>query len=275
MLSKHIINLANKQASKAKKSLGQNFLVDLAVYEQINSFIGDLAGKSVLEIGPGLGSLTHVILALNPHKLIAIEKDRNFIQLLEENFKNYADKFSIIETDALKVNVSDLFTSPCYIIANLPYNISTVLLCKWLENVADIEKMFLMFQKEVAERIIARPGSKKYGRLSIIVQLLCEVELLFDIYPESFNPPPKVMSSFVKICPRKTPLADVNIKYLEKITNILFAQRRKMLGGTLKRLFKEDTLDAITQKIDIKKRPEELLIEEFCFLANLLEENDK
>ncbi len=272
MLAKHIINLANKHASKAKKSLGQNFLVDIAVYEQIRLSLGDLSNKNVLEIGPGLGSLTHIILSLLPAKLIAVEKDINFIKLLEENFKHYVENFTILEADALKVNPADLFSTPCYIVANLPYNISTVLLFNWLKNVAHIENMFLMFQKEVAERIVAKPGSKKYGKLSIMVQLLCEVELLFNISGNSFNPPPKVMSSFVKIKPRKTPLvAGVNVVKLEKITNILFSQRRKMLGSTLKKIFDEDQMLIITQKIDITKRPEELYIEEFCFLANLLE----
>ena len=260
-----------KSSLSAKKSLGQHFILDQNLTDRIvNTTITDkrdLSDLTIIEIGPGPGGLTKSLLKLKPKHLYAIERDNRFIDILRDLDQSQINKLTIINDDALKISIRDLGQMPRRIIANLPYNISTTLLIKWLQQVKDIEQMTLMFQKEVAERIIAQPSHKAYGRLSVITQWLCKVRLNFHIDKRAFVPPPKVNSSLITLKPYCEPLYPAKFEYLEKITAITFGQRRKMLRTSLKPL----EIDISALGIDQTARPENLTIEEFCRLAQALE----
>ena len=270
----HIRDLIKNFQFSAKKSLGQNFLVDENIFQLIAKSIKNVKDKNVIEIGPGLGSLTRIILSCGAKKVIAIEQDITFAKTLEKLQSHYPSKLEVIHEDALKIDESSFFPDKYVIISNLPYNISTELLFKWLGKINHIEEMFLMFQKEVADRIVAVPHNKDYGKLAIISQLLTEPEILFDIQNTSFIPVPKVTSSFVHLKARNFPLYEVDIKKLQSMLGVLFNFRRKMLRKSLKMIVENP--EELLKNSDIlpTQRPEELTIRQFCTLSSLLSTNN-
>jgi 16S rRNA (adenine1518-N6/adenine1519-N6)-dimethyltransferase len=261
-----IKSIIGKHGLSPKKNLGQNFLLDLNITNKIVSAAQVKTGEEVLEIGPGPGGLTRSILAKNPSKLVVIEQDKRCVVALEELKLTYP-QLAIINDDALLAKEEDLVPIKTKIIANLPYNISTVLLLKWLNQGNYWQSMTLMFQKEVADRIMAMPGNKNYGRLSVIAQLICQVEWHFDLKPECFFPPPKVTSSVISLYPKSKQLDKEVINTVEKICKILFNQRRKMLRATLKQV--HPNLEALLDNtgISLTQRPEEIPVESFIKIA--------
>jgi 16S rRNA (adenine1518-N6/adenine1519-N6)-dimethyltransferase len=252
----------------ADKRLGQNFLFDGNLTDRIARCSGSLEGKTVIEIGAGPGLLTRSILAAGAEFVTAIEKDQRCFEALNDYLVPQSNKrLTVINEDALKGEIYDKIEGKVKIIANLPYNISTELLFLWLEKIDKFESLTLMFQKEVAMRIMAKPKSKEYGKLSIKAQLLCEIEHEFDIPPSAFFPPPKVTSTVITLVPRKKPLAEVNWQTLDKICKATFGQRRKTLRSSLKQLCKNPSELLSSANIEENRRPEELSIEEFCALA--------
>jgi 16S rRNA (adenine1518-N6/adenine1519-N6)-dimethyltransferase len=223
---------------RAIKAFGQNFLLDLNLTSRIARAAGDLRDVTVIEIGPGPGGLTRALLAAGAKRVVAIERDRRCIAALAEIEAHYPGRLTVIEGDALAVDMAALREGPTRIVANLPYNIATPLLVGWLQAEPwppFYESMTLMFQREVAERIVATPGSKAYGRLGVLSAWRSEARILFDIDPRAFTPPPKVTSSVVSLVPRANPLpADVAL--IERVTAAAFGQRRKMLRQSLKSL---------------------------------------
>jgi 16S rRNA (adenine1518-N6/adenine1519-N6)-dimethyltransferase len=263
----HLRSVINKFDLIPKKNLGQNFLLDQNITDKIARVAGLKAGQNILEIGPGPGGLTRSILALNPNKLTVIEQDSRCIAALEELQQSY-QQLVIINDDAVKVKEESLVSAKTKIIANLPYNIGTLLLCKWLENASFWQDFTLMFQKEVAQRITASPGTKDYGRLSVICQLLCDSETHFDLAPEAFYPPPKVTSSVISLYPRQEqPSAEI-IHAVQLICKVLFNQRRKMLRVTMKQVHPDLNSLIYATDIELTQRPEELSVNHFVQLAN-------
>ena len=229
----------------AKKSLGQNFLLDLNLTAKIARQAGPLEGYDVVEIGPGPGGLTRAILAEGAARVIAVERDARCLPALQEIADHYPDRLVVIEGDALKEHYAPQVKRPARIIANLPYNVATPLLTGWLLSEpwpSWFSSMTLMFQKEVAERICAEPGSKSYGRLSILSQWRTRPHIAFDVGPKAFTPPPKVTSSVVVFEPIEKPM-QCEAKNLERVTAAGFGQRRKMLRASLKPLGGQDLLD--------------------------------
>ena len=251
-----------------KKGLGQNFLFDLNLTIKIARCAGPLEEHVVFEIGPGPGGLTRALLASGAKKVIAIERDSRCLPALAEIQAHYPGRLEIIDGDALKTDLSALTGGlPARIVANLPYNIGTQLLVNWLT--ADVDNPFwdsmtLMFQKEVGQRIVAEPGSNHYGRLGVLAGWLTDANVMFDISPQAFNPPPKVTSSVVHLTPKKGRIP-CQLADLEQITQTTFGQRRKMLRQSLKPLGGIELLDTVG--IDPQRRPETLTLEEFCALA--------
>ena len=254
----------------AKKSLGQNFLLDLNLTGRIARAAGDLTTGSVIEIGPGPGGLTRALLMHGARDVIAIERDERCLAALSEVAAAYPGRLKVISADALAVDVTKLGTQPRHIVANLPYNIATPLLIKWLGQGPAIKSMTLMFQKEVVERLIAKPRSKDYGRLTILAQWLSEPRRLFDVPPRAFTPPPKVTSSIAQIVPRAAPAFPARQEDLERVTLAAFNQRRKMLRQSLRSVF-GDAEQVLTELgIPPTARAEELTVEQFCLLARRL-----
>lgn len=249
-----------------KKNLGQNFLLDQNITDKIVRCAGVVLEQNVLEIGPGPGGLTRSILLAKPNKLTVIEQDFRCIAALEELSSIY-QQLVIINDDALKIKEEDFIKGKTKIIANLPYNIGTALLLKWLDNISLWQDFTLMFQKEVADRILAKPCTKDYGRLSVVCQLLCDIEWHFDLRPEAFYPPPKVTSSVISLYPKQHQVSEEICEAVQVICKILFNQRRKMLRATMKQLHPD--LDGLIDKTDIllTQRPEELSVKQFVSLA--------
>jgi 16S rRNA (adenine1518-N6/adenine1519-N6)-dimethyltransferase len=262
--------LIKKYHLDAQKSLGQNFILDKNFTDKIVASAGDLTNSTVLEIGPGPGSLTRSILDAGCKKLIVIEKDKRCIALLEEFKEFYGDRLKIIEGDALEIDEAKIIDGNFKIIANLPYNIGTPLIFKWLKIAGKISSMTLMLQKEVVERIVAKKGHNHYGRLAIMVNFLCQSRMVFTVNKSVFTPPPKVTSAIVELIPRAKPLVDVEFKKLERVVAGAFNQRRKMLRSSLKSIF--PNAEEILNEAEIKPelRAENLTIEEFCKLAKKL-----
>ena len=250
----------------ARKSFGQHFLLDLNLCARIARAAGNLAGVNVIEIGPGPGGLTRALLDAGAGTLTAIERDSRCINALAELSAAHPERLKIIEADALDIDVTALTPKPRRIVANLPYNVATPLLLGWLGQITAFDGLTLMFQKEVAERLTAKPGSKSYGRLSIITQWLCEARHEFNVSKQAFTPPPKVASSIVTLIPRAKPLAQADQKSLEAVTAQAFGQRRKMLRSSLKTL----NLDFAALGIEPTARAEELTVEQFCAIANTI-----
>ncbi len=255
-----------------KKSLGQNFLLDLNLTGKIARAAGDLSSSTIIEVGPGPGGLTRALLQQGALNIVVVERDERAIAALEQVRDAYPGQVQIIHGDALQTEFAALAAGRenVRLVANLPYNIGTELLVRWLTP----EKwppfygsMTLMFQREVAERIVAKPGEKAYGRLGVLTGWRADAKILFDVPPQAFTPPPKVTSSVVHLIPRQSPLP-ANLANLEKVTKSSFGQRRKMLRQSLKVLGGEALLCAAG--IDPTRRAETLNIEEFVALANAL-----
>jgi len=258
----------------AKRSLGQNFLLDLNLTGRIARAAGPLDGVTVIEIGPGPGGLTRALLAAGAHKVIAVERDERALAALEEISRYYPDRLTIVSGDALEFDPKAFLDgSATRIIANLPYNIATVLLVSWLTAEPWppwYDRLVLMFQREVAERIAAAPGSKQYGRLSVLAGWRTQPKILFDIHPSAFVPPPKVTSSLVEFIPRANPLP-CDRALLERLTAAAFGQRRKMLRQSLKTLG-TDPLPLLAQAgIEPTARAEDIPVEGFVALARAFE----
>jgi len=251
---------------KAKKSLGQNFLIDKNVLEKITNTT-QIEKKIVLEIGPGTGNLTSHILKKNPKKLFVIEKDD---QLSEELQNKFNDQISIINEDILKIDETNLFKDKVIVFGNLPYNISTEILSKWIINLKDnfwFEYLILMFQKEVANRIVAEFNTSSYGRLSIISNWKLNIKKIFDIKPAAFSPKPKVDSSLLLFYPKKNFIKLKNPNNLEKVTRIFFNQRRKMLKKPYNQLFNGNQNVLNKLKIDLNLRPQNLSLDTYYKLT--------
>ena len=263
--------LIKKYQLDAKKSLGQNFILDKNFTDKIAKSAGDLSNFEVLEIGAGPVGLTRSILDAGVKKLFVIEKDQRCILALKELQEFYGSRLEIIEGDALEIDETKIFTenSQFKIIANLPYNIGTVLIFKWLKILPKIASMNLMLQKEVVQRICAKIGDKNYGRLAIMLNLLCDTKMLFEVNKMVFSPPPKITSAIVQIIPNVEKIEKYfeknNLKKFEKVVQQAFNQRRKMLKSSLKGAFINQDLAEIFTKCNIvgTKRAEEITIEEF------------
>ncbi|MCX5570529.1 16S rRNA (adenine(1518)-N(6)/adenine(1519)-N(6))-dimethyltransferase RsmA [Kaistia nematophila] len=254
------------------KALGQNFLLDLNLTGRIARAAGPLAGVTVIEVGPGPGGLTRALLAEGAEKVIAIERDRRCLDALAEIAAHYPGRLEVIEGDAMQVDMAKLATGRVRIAANLPYNIGTPLLLGWLQSEPwppFYEKMTLMFQREVAERIVATPDDDAYGRLGVICGWRAEARILFDISPKAFTPPPKVVSSVVEVVPRQAPL-DCSRVRLERVTAAAFGQRRKMLRQSLKSLGTDPLPLLAAAGIVETARAEEIDVAGFVRLANAL-----
>lgn len=258
----------------ARKSLGQNFLCDLNLTRRIARAAAPLDNFQVVEIGPGPGGLTRALLAEGATDLVAVERDARAIPALREIAGRYPGCLTVLEQDALTLNWRQLLKKPSKIVANLPYNIGTALLLQWLSLEPwppPFSSLTLMFQKEVAQRIVARPGESAYGRLSVLCQWRCTVVRLFDVNRAAFTPSPKVTSSIVQLHPRPTPLVACGLRSLEAVTAAAFGQRRKMLRSSLKHVFSHP--ESILAKLgyDGAARAEELPVEAFARLAREFE----
>ena len=252
---------------KAKKSLGQNFLIDKNILEKIAN-ITDIKDKIILEIGPGTGNLTSFILKKNPKKLFVIEKDNELSKNLENKFSN---QITIINEDVLKINETRLFKEKVIVFGNLPYNISTEILSKWIINLKEsfwFESLVLMFQKEVADRIVAGFNTSNYGRLSIICNWKLNIKKICDIKPESFYPKPKIDSTLLYLLPKQNFIKINDPSYLEKLTRVFFNQRRKMIKKPFNQLFNGDQKVLDKLKIDLNLRPQNINLETYYKLTS-------
>ena len=258
----------------AKKSLGQNFLLDLNLTARIARAAGPLENVTVLEVGPGPGGLTRALLAQGARRVIAIERDERAVAALTEIAEHYPGRLDVIAGDALQFEPArQLNGELARVVANLPYNIATALLIRWLSAEPWppwYDSLVLMFQREVAERIVARPGSKTYGRLSVMAGWRAESRMLFDIAPSAFVPPPKITSSLVQLVPRRVPLT-CDRRILERITEAAFGQRRKMLRQSLRSLGTDPAALLAEAGIDATERAEQIPVEGFVALARAFE----
>ncbi|MCP5038005.1 MAG: 16S rRNA (adenine(1518)-N(6)/adenine(1519)-N(6))-dimethyltransferase RsmA [Rhodobacteraceae bacterium] len=259
----------------AKKSLGQNFLLDLNLTAKIARQAGDLSACDVLEIGPGPGGLTRGLLAEGARKVLAIEKDSRAMAALSEIAAAYPDRLEVLNADALEVDPLTHLSTPIRIVANLPYNIGTELLVRWLtppEWPPFWQSLTLMFQREVAMRIVAQPGSKTYGRLAILAQWRSDPRIVMDLPPEAFTPAPKVRSAVVHLNALPAPRFPADARSLQNLTARAFQQRRKMLRASLKTLAPDIEDRLISVGIKPTQRPEEIPLEAWCALSRNLEQ---
>lgn len=257
----------------ARKSLGQNFLLDLNLTAKIARSAGDLSGADVLEIGPGPGGLTRGLLAEGARRVLSIEKDARCLPALEQIREIYPDRLEIVEGDALEIDVTARLTQPIRIVANLPYNVGTELLTRWLdppEWPPFWESLTLMFQKEVAERIVATPGSKAYGRLAILAAWRSDARIVMELPPQAFTPPPKVHSSVVHLKALSAPRFPADGKTLQMVVARAFGQRRKMLRASLKGVAPDIEDRLLASDIKPTDRAETVDLERFCALARNL-----
>lgn len=256
----------------AKKNLGQNFLLHMDTVRRVAKAAGDLTDITVIEIGPGPGGLTRALLEQKTTEVIAIERDERCLPVLSELLQACPDRLKIINQDALKVKLQSLTPAPFKVVANLPYNIGTELLVRWSEDLTQVLSFTLMFQKEVALRIIAKAGTKDYGRLAILCQYLLNCEKVFDLPPGAFTPAPKVTSSVVHLIPKLlSPEEMALVPFLSKVTQHAFGQRRKMLRSSLKPLLNVEIIELCG--INPNCRPEELPLSDFIKLATSLKNN--
>lgn len=254
----------------AQKRLGQNFLLDLNLTRKIARSAGDIESGTVIEVGPGPGGLTRALLLEGAAHVIAIEKDPRCHAALQEVASASGDRLDLLEADALEVDINTLGKAPRRIVANLPYNVATPLLIGWLKQAEDIASMTLMFQREVAERIVARPGDKAFSRLSVLANWRCRTRLEFNLPPRAFTPPPKVESAVVTLRPMDKPQYPCRLADLETVTAAAFGQRRKMLRQSLKSLSVETLTLLEAADVAPTDRAENLTIEQFAALARSL-----
>ena len=250
----------------ARRSLGQHFLLDANLTARIVRLAGELGGRHVIEIGPGPGGLTRALLESGAASVTAIELDPRAVAAIEELAAGASGRLRVIPADALSLDVAALVAPPRQVVANLPYNIASPLLVRWLRQASAFERLTLMFQQEVAERICAEPGGGEYGRLSVLAQWLCDVALVQRIPPAAFVPPPKVWSAVVRLTPHTSQPAAALFARMERLTAAAFGQRRKMLRGALKALGGEALLRAAG--IAPERRAETLTVAEFVHLAH-------
>lgn len=251
----------------ARHSLGQHFLLDGNLTDRIVREAGDLSGRHIIEVGPGPGGLTRSLLTSPAHDITAIELDRRAIGAVTELAATAHGRLHVIEGDALSVDVATLVPAPRQIIANLPYNVASPLLVSWLRHAASFERMTLMFQQEVAERICAEPDTQAYGRLSVLTQWTCEARIVMRLPPGAFTPPPKVSSAVVSLTPRSVQPDPAVFRRMEALTAAAFGQRRKMLRGSLRGLGGETLLERAG--IAPERRAETLSVAEFQRLVEL------
>jgi 16S rRNA (adenine1518-N6/adenine1519-N6)-dimethyltransferase len=258
----------------AKKSLGQNFLLDLNLTSKIARLAGDLSGSDVLEIGPGPGGLTRGLLAEGARRVLAIEKDPRCMPVMAEIAAAYPGRLQAIQGDALDINPLEYLTPPIKVAANLPYNVGTELLVRWLtppQWPPFWDSLTLMFQREVAQRIVAQPGTKAYGRLALLAQWRADPCIVMDLPPDVFSPPPKVSSAVVHLCALPTPRFDANPATLNRVVAAAFNQRRKMLRSALKSV-NPDIEDYLRSAgIEPTERAEQVSLEAFCALSRALD----
>ncbi len=252
---------------KAKKSLGQNFLIDTNVINKITNVVG-IENKTILEVGPGTGNLTSSLLKKKPKKLYVVEKDNDLSLFLEKQFKN---QISVINEDVLNLEENNISDDRLIVFGNLPYNISTEILCKWILNLNDnkiwFSNLILMFQKEVADRIISKYNKSNYGRLSILANWKLDIKKIIDIKPNAFSPKPKVDSSLLFFSPKKNFFKIKSPKNLEKITRVFFSQRRKMIKKPYNQLFSGNTNIINQLKLNLNLRPQNLDFETYYKLT--------
>ena len=254
----------------AKKALGQNFLLDMNLTAKIARMAGDLTACDVLEVGPGPGGLTRGLLVEGARRVLAIEKDPRCIAALEEIAAVYPNRLSVLNADALTVDAGALLTPPIRVIANLPYNVGTELLIRWLSPAIwppFWQSLTLMFQKEVAERIVARPKTDHYGRLALLAQWRCDAKIVMHLPPEAFTPAPKVHSAVVHLTRLDAPRFEADFSVLQRITAMAFNQRRKMLRSSLKGLHPNIEGLLIACDIPPTARAEEISLQQFCALS--------
>jgi 16S rRNA (adenine1518-N6/adenine1519-N6)-dimethyltransferase len=257
----------------ARKSLGQNFLLDINLTRRIARTAAPLDQANIIEVGPGPGGLTRALLLEGAQHVTAIERDPRCIAALRELEAAFPGRLTVVEGDALEIDVASLVPAPRKIVANLPYNIATPLLIGWLGNAREFASLTLMFQKEVAERLAAAPGDDAYGRLAVLTQWRCTVKLAFDVPPQAFVPAPKVTSTVVHLTPRAAPLAECDQALLERVTAAAFGQRRKMLRSSLKSLGGDTATLIAASGAEPTARAEELSVEQFCALARALRQS--
>jgi len=256
---------------RAKKSLGQNFLFDLNLTRRIARAAGPLEGTVVYEVGPGPGGLTRALMMEGAAKVIAVERDKRCLPALTEIALAYPGRLEVVQADALELDEAKLFDGKrARVAANLPYNVGTALLVKWLTAPSwppFWQSLTLMFQREVAERIVAKPNTDAYGRLSVLAQWRTRPKILFDVSRQAFTPPPSVTSSIVRIEPLAEPIAPADLRDLEKVSEAAFGQRRKMLRQSLKQLAPDAEALLNVAGVDPTARPEQLSVAEFASLA--------
>ena len=250
----------------ARKSLGQHFLLDEALCARIARLAGDLPGRHVLEVGPGPGGLTRALLAAGADHVHAVELDSRAVAALAELSDAHPGRLTVTEADALRIDPVTMMPAPRRIIANLPYNVGSPLLIGWLARAGEFESMTLMFQQEVAERIVAAPDTEGYGRMAVAAQWRCEAHLVLRLPPGAFSPPPKVWSAVVHLVPHATQPDPILARAMERVTAAAFGQRRKMLRGSLKSLGNAEALLA-GAGIEPTRRAETLSVAEFETLA--------
>jgi 16S rRNA (adenine1518-N6/adenine1519-N6)-dimethyltransferase len=274
MMLPSLSDIIKRHGLSARKSLGQHFLLDANITDKIVRAGGNINGINVIEIGAGPGGLTRSLLKSAAKCVVAVEKDGRCVAALSELNTAYGERLVIIPEDALTLSPMEIAPAPRAIIANLPYNIGTPLLVKWLDEIARNSKAYdfltLMFQKEVAMRLLAEPGGKQYGRLSVMVQWLCDIEHCFDLPASAFTPPPKVASTVIKLTPLAKPRYPADKRALESTVAAAFGNRRKMLRSSLATLHGNATDWLRQADIDPTRRAETLNIEEFCRLASRL-----
>ena len=254
----------------ARKALGQNFLLDLNLTAKIARSAGDLSGADVLEVGPGPGGLTRGLLAEGARRVVAIEKDARCLPALAEIADAYPGRLEVLNADALEVDWASHLTPPIKVVANLPYNVGTELLVRWLTPPAWPplwDSLTLMFQREVAERIVAQPGGKSYGRLAVLAQWRSEARIVMSLPPEAFTPPPKVRSAVVHLTALPAPRFEADPKVLERVVAAGFNQRRKMLRAALKGVAPDIEDRILAAGLKPTDRAEQVPIEGFCALA--------
>jgi 16S rRNA (adenine1518-N6/adenine1519-N6)-dimethyltransferase len=252
---------------RADKRLGQHFLLDPNLLRRIAAAAGELAGRTVVEVGPGPGGLTRALLEAGAGRVIAIERDPRCIRALGELVEAAEGRLRLVEADALALDLAALTPDRVTVVANLPYNVGTALLLRWLDQLERIERLTLMFQREVALRIGAPPGGRAYGRLSVLTQWLCEVRCLMHLPSRAFVPPPQVASSLLQLSPRPRPLAPAPRDALERVVQAAFGQRRKMLRASLRSLDERPEELLAAAGLAATARAEEIDIPGFCRLA--------